>query len=69
MSQYYVSMACRYIFNHVVCVCPLELFDDVLQLATMALCAEESPEAALALLDDAFKVVLQCGYVTVQGLA
>ena len=44
--------------HHVVRVCPLKLFDDVLQLAAMALCAEEALESALALLQNASKIAL-----------
>ena len=50
--------------HHVVRVCPLELFDDVLQLASMALCAEEPLETALALLQDAFEILFYPFHIT-----
>ena len=50
--------------HHVVCVCPLELFDYILQLAAMALCAEEPLETALALLHDVRNIAFDSLHVS-----
>ena len=62
-----MSIASSCMSHHVGRVCSFELFDDVLHLATMALCAEEALETALALLQDAGKISFD--YFHIAGLS